>query len=506
MISENLYKYLLSWLVPAMEEEFHRRYFEKRYEMKLRRLGRTDKYVYQSRVDKLRTILRALICPDKDKKILVDASRRFIYAYNGVCFIKIDDKLLFLKELFKRAFVELEIGEKYNDEFPAKQIAETCLDTLSSSDKFLYTPNRRFVAFRNLIYDIDLRKPVEPKAEQCPAIVLDLEYRDKDDIYRECANLYGFNNPCKLWDDKIREIIPNKDARSVFQQWCGTLLADKEKYKSEYVLFLIGPGSNGKSVISNVIAKVFGEEYFSCFSLRQLFKDNDRNVNIAALQGKVANFIDDIDSKELSGGDFKRFASGGEFQGRGMYEKRVVKVKAPSLLCCGNTMPETDDDSYGGHRRRLVVHTTQVAFVGDKRDTKLTYKLTRNEALLYVFHWIVDGYKLFTKNDGEIYMGDDMIKSQDAVIACSNNMRRWWADGEYIALKSYDAKHWHSLIDTYAEYKNFAESEGSRPHERGDLSKMLTEKGCYKLRKGIGYGYCYRRADDIDTSMNTDVN
>ena len=343
----------------------------------------------------------------------------------------------------------------------------------------------------------DLRA-VQPAADQCPAIVLDLEYKDKDELYRECGDKYGtFDNPCRLWDTKIAEIIPNKDARSVFQQWCGSLISDRMTYKMEYCLFLLGPGSNGKSVVSNVIASVFGKDYFSCFSFRQLFKDSDRNVNIAALQGKVANFIDDMDGNELSGGDFKRFASGGDFQGRVPYDKRPVKVVAPPLLCCANAMPETDDDTYGGQRRRLVVHTTTKAFTGEDRDPSLTYKLTRPEALVYIFHWIVEGYRIFAKNKGDIVMGTDMKRAQEIIMAGSNNMRRWWAENGYEAVGDYDIDCWRSLADLYAEYEAFCLSEGSekKKHLKRELSAMLSQKGCFKKQREAGYGFCIRKQE-----------
>lgn len=479
-------------MVPAMEALYKSMYSEMRDEGKLRSWrGKYDKVPLPYRVDRLRTVVRKLVCSDKVNRFLTDGSKNAMYVYNGICFVRVEDRAVFMKELLKRVFCELDLGSKYDDEFPSKMITESCLDTISSSDRYLYRPNRRYVAFKNVVYDIEKRKAVKPSVEQCPAIVLDLEYKDKAELYKESAERYGVcDNLCKLWDTKIEEIIPNKDARSVFQQWCGTLLANKEVYKTEYVLFLVGPGANGKSVISNVIASVFGREYFSCFSFRQLFKDSDRNVNIASLDGKVANFIDDIDGKELSGGDFKRFASGGEFQGRGMYEKKVIKVSAPPLLCCANTMPETDDDSYGGQRRRLVVHTTTKAFTGEERDTSLTYKLTRPESLMYIFHWIVEGYRQFTKNDGDIVLGDDMQKSQQYIMDMSNSMRRWWYESGYEAVRTYEKEQWCSLSDLYAEYKAFAEAEGSRPHDRTALSAMLAQKGCYKQRQGSGYGFC----------------
>ena len=501
MTNESIFTYQLSWLCPAMEEEYKKLYgklsngSESREGGKLRSWkGKWDKMAMQYRVDRLRTVVRRLICEDKLKRFLSDGSKSAIYAFNGVCFVRVEDREIFLKELLKRAFLELDLGEKYNDEYPAKLIAQSCLDTISSSDRYLYKPNRRYVAFQNLVYDLERFRAVNPKIDQCPAIVIDLEYKDKNTLYKESAEKFGIgNNPCKLWETKIAEIIPNKDVLDAFQQWCGALIADKDRYKVEYTAFVVGPGSNGKSVLANAITRVFGEEYFSCFSFQQLFKDGDRNVNIAALRGKIANFIDDMEGKELSGGDFKRFASGGEFQGRVPYEKRPVKVAAPPLLCCANEIPETEDDSYGGHRRRLVLHTTTHRFVGEERDTNLTYKLTQPEARMYIFHWIVEGYRKFVRNGGDIVLGADVAKAQEIVMAGSNNMRRWWAENEYEAVKDYDKDCWRSLEELKEEYWAFCEAEGSKKREKKDLSAMLSQKGCFKQRTQTGIGYCLRK-------------
>ena len=492
MIKEGIYEYVLSWLIPELEKQFEKKYAY--INKPLRGFYKHDKSYSVSKVIMIRAALKDLICYGKTNQFLTDGYNNRIYVYNGVYFEQIDEANAFLKELLVRIFKDLDFHERYCDEIPAKSIAKSIFDTLSSSDKYLYKPNKRYVAFRDAVYDLEKCASVKPSCEQCPAIILDLNYANPTDLYKMGAEEYGtMNNPCRLWKDKIKEIIPNDDARDVFQQWCGTLLADKNVYKTEYVLFLVGPGSNGKSVVSSTIANVFGQEYFSCFSFRQLFKDSDRNVNIAALAGKVANFIDDMDGNEVSGGDFKRFASGGEFQGRGLYEKKVVKVTAPPLLCCANSMPETLDDSFGGQRRRLVVHTTETPFVGERRDTQLTYKLTQPIGLMYVFHWIVEGYKKFVKNGGDIVMGDDMKKAQERVMANSNNMRRWWEDGCYEPVESKDLDNWHSIKNIYAEYKEFCRLEGSEPCDSTKLSAMLREKKCCYHRMANGFGFCFKK-------------
>lgn len=62
MVNESTYTYLLSWLCPAMEAEYKRLYSKGKDGGKLRGLGKYDKNVYQGRVDRLRAIVRNLIC------------------------------------------------------------------------------------------------------------------------------------------------------------------------------------------------------------------------------------------------------------------------------------------------------------------------------------------------------------------------------------------------------------------------------------------------------------
>ena len=113
MVNESTYTYLLSWLCPAMEAEYKAFYAKGSEGGKLRGWkGKWDKQVMQYRIDRLRTVVRRLICEDKMKRFLSDGSKSAIYAFNGVCFVRVEDREIFLKELLKRAFIELDLGEK----------------------------------------------------------------------------------------------------------------------------------------------------------------------------------------------------------------------------------------------------------------------------------------------------------------------------------------------------------------------------------------------------------
>jgi phage/plasmid-associated DNA primase len=311
------------------------------------------------------------------------------------------------------------------------------------------------------VFDIVQGKLREFNIKYCTDIVLDIAYKDSKQCYIDNTA------QCKLWDKKIAEIIPNKEMRDAFKMFCGTFLIKRNELKVEYICYLIGSGSNGKSVVASAIAGVFGERYFGRFTPYDLFRSTDAKVNMAALDGKIGNLTDDLEDKDISGGAFKRFISGEKFQARRLYSEPIL-VQAPVMLCCTNTMPDTADDSYGHHRRQLPIYTTLKQFrdydtdASCVKDPYLTQKLTTPEARQYIFNWIYEGYKMIMRNGGNIVLGKSVLDAQEALKADSSPARRWCRDMGYVAVHT-DAldPRWRSLSSLYAEFKDYAKRNGS---------------------------------------------
>ncbi len=505
MVSSNVYSSLVEWLSTAMEKEFAATRKPEYKTKTLIGLGRNSK-VWSSWIETLLTdLFEQFLCLDKEKRVLVGEDGATLYAYNGAFFEQIDVKAeKFMAELVKRTMRALKIGSMYVQKCPV-DIAKSIVSTLTSSDEYLYKPDRRYIAFTNYIFDLQTGKPKSFNIKYNPYLVLDIEYKDRDTCYKEAAEKYGVgDNPCRLWDSKLTGknngnlpgIIPDSEIRDAFQQWCGSLLVDPDVHAREYVCYLVGPGANGKSVLANVISKVFGNEYFSHFTPRQLFKDSDRGANIAALKGKIANLCDDLSAVDVSGGDYKRFASGQAFEARVPYSKAPIQVYAPPMLCCANELPEQRDNSKGNERRQLILHTTTYSFLGDEQDTDLVSKLSTPEARLYVFHWIYEGYRKVMKNNGRIKLGQRVVDAINRVMASSNNMRRWWGERDYVAVLTPVDKdpRWKFIKSLYEDYVDFCKAEGSEARQRKDISTFLRGKG-YENDKGVrriasGIEYC----------------
>ena len=363
--------------------------------------------------------------------------------------------------------------------YAPKDVARVCIESVSSMSEFAYRPDRRYLIFVNGVFDTKDGKLKDFSRRYVSDIVIDMDYNQR------ASSL--------LWDRKLKEIIPDKDFRDAFQLFCGSLLIYRNDVRIEYVCYLVGPGSNGKSVLAGAIEGVFGERYFSRFTPRQLFKDSDARVNIAALRGKIANLVGDLNEKDISGGDFKRFVSGEMFQGRRNYGD-PIQVPAPPLLCCTNALPESADDSYGYHRRQLPVYTTRRQWTEEDKDPFLTKKLTETESRQAIFNWIYAGYKKVMNNGGNIELGKDVREAMDAMRDDSNPQRRWWRDCRYTTASD-ETGVWMPLKEVYADYMRYCEDTGEEVLGAREISALLRNLGVEQRRSRGGMQFLLGKKD-----------
>lgn len=503
-INSKIFDYLSLWIAEGMEKahEELRKADSRAFKNPLRGLGK-NAYKFLSGVDALFCdLFERRLCMGKEKPLLMSEDLQTLFAYNGERFEQITIKTdTFITELAKRTLRSLEVGSIYVQKSP-RNMTNAVIGTLTSTEDYVYRADKRYIAFSNGIFDLETRRLKAFSSQYNPYMTLDIEYMSSDEAYKQGAKEYGVgDNPCKLWDVKVKEIIPNSEFRDAFQQWCGSLLLDPAVYSREYCLYLVGPGANGKSVLAKVVSQVFGERYFSHFTPRQMFKDSDRGANIASLRGKLANMVDDLNDKDISGGDYKRFASGQAFEARIPYERRPITVYAPPMICCCNQVPQHRDISNGGVRRQLIILANQHSLLPKEQDPELATKLTTSIGRAYIFNWIVQGYLKVMKNGGRIELGGDVIDAMKLVADNSNNLRRWWSENQYVVVAEPERAdpRWKTLKSLWDEYLQFCIDEGSLRREKRDLSQFLRNKE-FEMKRNIrtiagNVQYCIGKLD-----------
>lgn len=400
-----------------------------------------------------------------------------LHVYNGRYYEKVTTST-FLSEVVKSVLTELGVSKVYC-KFSNKFIAKECLSGMENRRLGKFVPDRRYISFSNGVFDIKegVLKPFSRDLRT--DIVLDIDY----DKYATC----------RLWDEKVSEIIPNDEMREAFQMFCGSLLIDRDDVRIEYVCFIIGPGSNGKSIISSAIANVFGSEYITNFDPDQLLNDNQKMYHLAALDGAIANFTDDLQQGSLSSSGFKSFASGQEFEARHPYGRKVFKVKAPPLLCCTNSLPATTDDSWGYHRRILPIYSSERVWTDADKDPMLKKKLSSDSARIAIFNWIYEGYRKIMDNGGNIRLGKDVIEAQIAARDESNSARRWIRDAGLVRIDRRDKSDpcWKQLGDWYSQYEEYCRKYGDKsPKIARSVAKVFREKGFEEEHRRNGTWFC----------------
>lgn len=478
MVKGNTYNYLVDFLVDKIKKSIPPDY------------GSEDKSPVKRTEAELCDLFENHIHLSGNKNFMF-SNTGVIWVFNGKHYEKVETKT-FLQEIIKRAMKKMGVALVYQ-KFSHKKIAEECMAGMENShEDEKFNPNRRYIVFNNGVFDVEEGVLKDFSKDLCTDMILDIDYDPQ--------------KTNELWDEKLVEIIPNEQMRKAFQLFCGMLLINREKIKIEYMCYLLGPGSNGKSIIAQAVADVFGDQYFAKFAPKQLFKETNSEFRMAALDGMMANFTDDLEKDDFSGGLFKRFVSGEKFPARHPYGRHFFYVSAPIMLCCANDMPATTDDSWGHHRRNLPIYsTTRIRGEKDK-DPKLRDKLRSKDARAAIFNWIYEGYQRIIANGGNIDLGDDVIEAQKELRDDSNSLRRWIRDRGYVKIEDRPNSDpaWKSQVDWHKDYTNYCQENGEKsPKISKSMAQLFKEKGFISKRRGSGIWWLIGQIEDKDAEVET---
>jgi len=271
-----------------------------------------------------------------------------------------------------------------------------------------FKPERRYVCFKNGVYDIDLEQMVKDADQSIEAYIY------IDHIFKENSRGYEF-------EKFINHVLPVKEDRMVLQEALGCMFIDRSQMKIENCFYLYGTGANGKSVISDLLKFMLGSELMSSYSMQELLVDNDKLRSRAEIAGKLINFCSDMGTKDFSGGDYKKMVSGEEMNCRKINCDPFTTTLIPLFFASVNEFPNTSDYTHGSFRRNIVIPFSVTIHEKDQ-DKSLGAKL-RGE-VSYFISWILKGYKrikkqelLFTESKNVIEMINRMKTDSNPVLS-----------------------------------------------------------------------------------------
>ena len=153
-------------------------------------------------------------------------------------------------------------------------------------------------------------------------------------------------------------------------EYCGYCISGDD-YWYQKALFIVGPGGNGKTVLSNLLQDILGDEGCSNVPLGKLSDP----TQVSAMFGKALNACDEVTDREMQTNNFKNATGEGKLNARNLYENAYSFTNRAKFLITCNQMPNTTDMSEGFTRRIVRVDFKRSFTKENIADVNLPKKL-----------------------------------------------------------------------------------------------------------------------------------
>lgn len=225
---------------------------------------------------------------------------------------------------------------------------------------------------------------------------------------------FSYNNfaACPKWMSFLDQVLPDKECQGMLQEFLGSIFIDRKKVKIETMLILKGNGANGKSVISDTIRGLLGNENVSTYGISELIFGSLREQKMANINGKRLNYCPEVDTMNIKGDNatFKALISGEPMRVKVLYSNPFEVYDIPLMMSNCNRLPKLNTWSHS-MRRRIVVIPFEVQIPKEEQNPRLTLELSCEYA--GIFNWICVGRERFRLNGCKFTEVDGLTKYLD---------------------------------------------------------------------------------------------
>lgn len=272
------------------------------------------------------------------------------------------------------------------------------------------------------------------------------------------------NNPKRKRLQELLDLIfPNKDIQKTALGVYFTCLIPR---CYEIVIFNIGVGSNGKSVLMNFLQNVIGDEYVGPF------KTNSKNqFAFAALENKLMAYDEEGTKEKINVERLKEVATGGKIAIEKKGENIKQSINLTTMIVNTNANPNIYDSSSGTERRVIVIpyetdkiQTRKNAFSLDEIN-QLYKDIDYHNAFITIM-W--ECFKsIINKKNNNFNLPEIIIAKNKNVLENSKPILKWLKSSDSVFVDILDDKNINQNYYTipkrecYQRYKSWFQDEFS---------------------------------------------
>jgi len=302
---------------------------------------------------------------------------------------------------------------------------------------------------------------------------------------------YEFNNEAKhrLWSRFLNQVLPDKELQYVLQEFLGVIFIDRSKSKIEKILWLLGSGSNGKSVVFETIIGVLGRENCTHIDLSDLTSGDNRDKNIARINGKLLNYCSEVSRRSIASDFANNLISGEPLPAREMYGAPFTAYNIPMMMANTNKMPKSNYQT-PAYYRRIIIIPFNVTIPERMQDRNLHHKLRSEYS--GILNWILAGRKRIMANNYQFTKSRLVERKIVEYKRSDDTITRFMADSGYKQTREDRADKGVSVgtLELYGEYVRWCNKRKIAYEERittvKGFSNVLTELEYEKERSREG--------------------
>ena len=294
---------------------------------------------------------------------------------------------------------------------------------------------------------------------------------------------YNPNATCPTWLKYLEDTFcQNQELIDLAQDILGYVLIGGNPFLHK-AFILFGSGRNGKSTFIDVFRMLLGKST-SAVGIKLL----DKPFSAVALDGKLANLVEETPSGEVNAESFKAAVGGGVLTAAHKgFDEFELRVTARFIFAC-NDLP-TFDDKNESLMERLVIIPFNNYIPQEKRDTKILEKLKAE--LDGILAWAIVGAKRITQTR-ELNIPQISIEAKESFRNDNDKVYSWFNETVIVGTDMPNI----SSKDVYLKYVNDTEENGNKPLSRDKFLKRFKKELKSELNKiGVKFEEDYRFRD-----------
>lgn len=293
----------------------------------------------------------------------------------------------------------------------------------------------------------------------------------KDGITKHAA-VAPAKKPCPLWGRFLSEVTQEDEGLKQFlQRWCGYCLTGDTREHA--LIFLYGPGGNGKSVLLNTISQLMGD--YATTAAMDTFtssRGDKHPTELALLKGARMVAASETEEgrawaesriKQMTGGDpiTARFMRQDFFTYQPQFKLTIVGNHAPALV---------NVDDAARRRFNIVPFTVKPKNPDRELETKLKAEWPA------ILQWMIDGC-IAWQQDG--LRCPDSVKAATAEYFGQQDLTAQWLE-ECTRLEPDNRSLFESSANLFRSWSDFAKANGE---DAGNAKGMAARLRNHKLRQ-----------------------